>query len=207
MQHAPARLSAVAARSVYRAPQIAALSVRARGAQASLPPDNPMPPCPPPLGSTFCHHQQKADHVAAAMRRQRPVQKIRGERMAVSGACGSARASGISMEPPGHARATCITWLGSRAVQRGPADQNSFRQENDGARMGARDLRASQGKVVGRDYPILHRSIRSRVIAYERADERSRVKPHGRHPAHRAKPLGANSLFSFAKVPDTYRNK
>ena len=180
MQHAPARLSAVAARSVYRAPQIAALSVRARGAQASLPPDNPMPPCPPPLGSTFCHHQQKADHVAAAMRRQRPVQKIRGERMAVSGACGSARASGISMAPPGHARATCITWLGSRAVQRGPADQKSFRQENDGARMAFRDLRASQGTVVNRYYPILHRGIRARVIACERADERSSERPHGR---------------------------
>ena len=82
--------------------------------------------------------------------------------------------------------------LPTRAVQRGPADQKSFLQENDGARMGARDLRASQGKVVGRDYPILHRSIRSRVIAYERADERSRVKPHGRHPAHRAKPLGVD---------------
>ena len=180
LQHAPARLSAVAARSVYRAPQIAALSVRARGAQASLPPDNPMPPCPPPLGSTFCHHQQKADHVAAAMRRQRPVQKIRGERMAVSGACGSARASGISMAPPGHARATCITWLGSRAVQRGPADQKSFRQENDGARMAFRDLRASQGTVVNRYYPILHRGIRARVIACERADERSSERPHGR---------------------------
>ena len=60
--------------------------------------------------------------------------------------------------------------LPTRAVQRGPADQKSCRQENDGARMGARDLRASQGKVVGRDYPILHRSIRSRVIACERAE-------------------------------------
>ena len=83
--------------------------------------------------------------------------------------------------------------VGSRAVQRGPADLKSVRQENDGARMGARDLRASQGKAVGRDYPILDRSIRSRVIAYERADERSRVKPHGRHPAdRRAKPLGVD---------------
>ena len=70
--------------------------------------------------------------------------------------------------------------LPTRAVQRGPADQKSFRQENDGARMGARDLRASQGKVVGRDYPILHRGIRARVIACERADERSSERPHGR---------------------------
>ena len=93
--------------------------------------------------------------------------------------------------------------LPTRAVQRGPADQKSFRQENDGARMGARDLRASQGKVVGRDYPILHRSIRSRVIAYERADERSRVKPHGRHPAHRANRW--ESIWQIA--PRTYENK
>ena len=126
LQHAPARLSAVAARSVYRAPQIAALSVRARGAQASLPPDNPMPPCPPPLGSTFCHHQQKADHVAAAMRRQRPVQKIRGERMAVSGACGSAWASGISRAPPGHARATCITCCPPEPCSEGQRTKNHF---------------------------------------------------------------------------------
>ena len=60
--------------------------------------------------------------------------------------------------------------LPTRAVQRGPADQKSFLQENDGARMGARDLRASQGIVVSRYYPILHRSIRSRVIACERAE-------------------------------------
>ena len=47
--------------------------------------------------------------------------------------------------------------------------------------MGARDLRASQGKVVGRDYPNLHRGIRARVIACERAEERSSEKPHGRN--------------------------
>ena len=170
----------MAARSVYRATQIAALSARTRGVEARIPPDNPMPPCPPPLGSTFCHQQQKADHVAAASRRGRPVQKIRGERMAVSGASGSGWASGMPMAPPGHARATCITCCPPEPCSGGPADQKSVRQENDGARMGARDLRASQGKVVGRDYPILHRSIRSRVIACERADERSSEKPHGR---------------------------
>ena len=163
-----------------RATQTTALSARTHGVEAPVPPDNAMPPRPPPLGSTFCHQQQKADHVAAASRRGRPVQKFRGERMAVSGACGSARASGISMAPPGHARATCITWLGSRAVQRGPADQKSFRQENDGARMAFRDLRASQGTVVNRYYPILYRGIRARVIACERADERSSERPHGR---------------------------
>ena len=80
--------------------------------------------------------------------------------------------------------------LPTRAVQRGPADQKSVRQENDGARMGARDLRASQGKVVGRDYPILHRSIRSRVIACERADERSSEKPHGRPSADTEQTVG-----------------
>ena len=61
--------------------------------------------------------------------------------------------------------------VGSRAVQRGPADLKSVRQENDGARMGARDLRASQGIVVSRYYPNLHRGIRAPVIACERADE------------------------------------
>ena len=70
--------------------------------------------------------------------------------------------------------------LPTRAVQRGPADQKSFRQENDGARMALRDLRASQGTVVNRYYPILHRGIRARVIACERADERSSERPHGR---------------------------
>ena len=89
--------------------QIAALSARTRGVEARNPPDNAVPPCPPPFGSTFCHQQQKADQVAAAMRRQRPVQKFRGERMAVSGASGSGWASGMPMAPPGHARATCIT--------------------------------------------------------------------------------------------------
>ena len=64
--------------------------------------------------------------------------------------------------------------------QRGPADQKSFRQENDGAQMAFRDLRASQGTVVNRYYPILHRGIRARVIACERADERSSERPHGR---------------------------
>ena len=42
--------------------------------------------------------------------------------------------------------------------------------------MAARDLRASQGIVVSRYYPNLHRGIRSRVIACERADERSRER-------------------------------
>ena len=66
--------------------------------------------------------------------------------------------------------------VGSRAVQRGPADLKSVRQENDGARMGARDLRASQGIVVSRYYRNLHRGIRAPVIACERADERSRER-------------------------------
>jgi hypothetical protein len=66
--------------------------------------------------------------------------------------------------------------VGSRAVQQGPADLKSVRQENDGARMGARDLRASQGIVVSRYYPNLHRGIRAPVIACERADERSRER-------------------------------
>ena len=109
-----------------RATQTAALSARTRGVEAPIPPDNAMPPHPPPLGSTFCHQQQKADHVAAASRRGRPVQKFRGERMAVSGACGSAWASGIPMAPPGHARATCITCCPPEPCSEGQRTKNHF---------------------------------------------------------------------------------
>ena len=109
-----------------RATQTTALSARTRGVEAPIPPDNAMPPRPPPLGSTFCHQQQKADHVAAASRRGRPVQKFRGERMAVSGACGSAWVSGISMAPPGHARATCITCCPPEPCSEGQRTKNQF---------------------------------------------------------------------------------
>ena len=193
------RASAVAARSVYRAPQIAALSARARGAQAFLPSDNPMPPCPPPLDSTFCHHQQKADQVAAAMRRQRPVQKSAASawRSAAHVAQHGRRASPwrpLAMLERRASRGWAVE------PQRGPADQKSFRQENDGAQMAFRDLRASQGTVVNRYYPILHRGIRARVIACERADERSSERPHGRQSWRARENRWWTKLADCAKV-------
>ena len=61
--------------------------------------------------------------------------------------------------------------LPTRAVQRGPADQKSVRQENDGARMGARDLRASQGKVVGLGWSV--EIIRFYIGAFDHGSSRT----------------------------------
>ena len=166
-----------------RATQTAALSARTRGVEAPIPPDNAMPPRPPPLGSTFCHQQQKADHVAAASRRGRPVQKFRGERMAVSGACGSAWASGISMALPRHARATCITWLGAEPCSEGQRTKSPF-----GKKMMAREWsRSTCAHCRGRWSTDI---IRFYIGAFEDGSSRARAGRRAKQRERRGRMAG-----------------